>query len=83
LTGEYFAWKGTLGNAWWWLGTQGWEYLELGRLWMYLLMGGMGIWLIHLWVEGMFEVFAVVVIGFLMVRLGLVAAHSALRALYF
>ena len=40
-------------------------------------------WLIHLWVEGMFEVFAVVVIGFLMVRLGLVTAHSTLRAMYF
>ena len=40
-------------------------------------------WLIHLWVEGMFEVFAVVVIGFLMVRLGLVTAHSTLRATYF
>jgi nitric oxide reductase subunit B len=40
-------------------------------------------WLIHLWVEGMFEVFAVVVIGFLMVRLGLVTAQSTLRATYF
>jgi nitric oxide reductase subunit B len=40
-------------------------------------------WLIHLWVEGMFEVFAVVVIGFLMVRLGLVTGHSTLRATYF
>ncbi len=140
MTGEYLAWKGTLGETWWWLGTQGWEYLELGRLWMLLLIAGMGIWLfivyrglraalkaetdrgglthlllysataipvfycfalfigksthitmadywrwwlIHLWVEGMFEVFAVVVIGFLMVRLGLVTASSTLRALYF
>jgi nitric oxide reductase subunit B len=140
LAGEYLAYKGLLGQSWWWLGTQGWEYLELGRLWMYLLIGGMGIWLfivfrglraalraesdrgglthllfysaaaipvfycfalfigkndhitmadywrwwlIHLWVEGMFEVFAVVVIGFLMVRLGLVTAHSTLRAMYF
>jgi nitric oxide reductase subunit B len=140
LAGEYLAWKGALGEAWWWLGTQGWEYLELGRLWMLLLIAGMGIWLfivfrglraalkaesdrgglthlllyasiaipvfycfalfigksshitmadywrwwlIHLWVEGMFEVFAVVVVGFLMVRLGLVTASSTLRALYF
>ncbi len=140
LTGEYLSIKGSLGNAWWWLGTQGWEYLELGRLWMILLIAGMGIWLfivarglssalkaetdrgglthlllysataipvfycfglmvnrgshitmadywrwwlIHLWVEGMFEVFAVVVIGFLMVRLGLVTAQSTLRATYF
>lgn len=140
LTGEYMSVKGLLGNAWWWLGTQGWEYMELGRLWMCLLIAGMGIWLfivyrglraalkaesdrgglthlllysaaaipvfycfalfvnrdshitmadywrwwlIHLWVEGMFEVFAVVVIGFLMVRLGLVTAASTLRATYF
>jgi nitric oxide reductase subunit B len=140
LAGEYLSIKGLLGKMWWWLGTQGWEYLELGRLWMVLLIAGMGIWLfivarglrsalkaetdrgglthlllysataipvfycfglfvnrgshitmadywrwwlIHLWVEGMFEVFAVVVIGFLMVRLGLVTAHSTLRATYF
>ncbi|HKE21579.1 MAG TPA: nitric-oxide reductase large subunit [Bryobacteraceae bacterium] len=140
LAGEYLSIKGLLGQMWWWLGTQGWEYLELGRLWMVLLIAGMGIWLfivarglrsalkaetdrgglthlllysaaaipvfycfglfvnrtshitmadywrwwlIHLWVEGMFEVFAVVVIGFLMVRLGLVTAHSTLRATYF
>ncbi|MGH9632458.1 MAG: nitric-oxide reductase large subunit, partial [Bryobacteraceae bacterium] len=140
MAGEYLSYKGWLGDAWWWLGTQGWEYLELGRLWMWLLIGGMSIWLfivfrglraalraesdrgglthllfyssaaipifycfalfigrnshitmadywrwwlIHLWVEGMFEVFAVVVIGFLMVRLGLITAHSTLRALYF
>jgi nitric oxide reductase subunit B len=140
LAGEWLSVKGLLGNAWWWLGTQGWEYMELGRLWMYLLIAGMGIWLfivfrglrgalkaesdpgglthlllyasaaipvfycfalfvdrnshitmadywrwwlIHLWVEGMFEVFAVVVIGFLMVRLGLITAQSTLRATYF
>ncbi|HOJ05055.1 MAG TPA: nitric-oxide reductase large subunit [Bacteroidota bacterium] len=40
-------------------------------------------WVIHLWVEGMFEVFAVVVIGFLMVNMGLVTRKSTLRALYF
>jgi nitric oxide reductase subunit B len=140
LAGEYMSVKGMLGESWWWLGTQGWEYMELGRLWMYLLIAGMGIWLfivyrglrsalqaekdkgglthlllysaaaipifycfaigvdrnshitmadywrwwlIHLWVEGMFEVFAVVVIGFLMVRLGLLTAYSTMRALYF
>jgi nitric oxide reductase subunit B len=140
LAGEWLSVKGYLGNLWWWLGTQGWEYLELGRIWMLLLIAGMGIWLfivfrglraalhaesdrgglthlllyssaaipafycfglmvnrgshitmadywrwwlIHLWVEGMFEVFAVVVIGFLMVKLGLLTARSTLRATYF
>ena len=45
MTGEYLSVKGLLGQRWWWLGTQGWEYLELGRLWMLLLIAGMGIWL--------------------------------------
>ncbi|MFX3624492.1 MAG: nitric-oxide reductase large subunit [Ectobacillus sp.] len=40
-------------------------------------------WIIHLWVEGIFEVFAVVVIGFLMVSMGLVTKKSTVRALYF
>jgi nitric oxide reductase subunit B len=34
-------------------------------------------WVVHLWVEGFFEVFAVAVISFLFVRLGLVRAHTA------
>lgn len=40
-------------------------------------------WIIHLWVEGIFEVFAVIVIGFLMVQMGLVTKKSTIRALYF
>jgi nitric oxide reductase subunit B len=34
-------------------------------------------WVVHLWVEGFFEVFAVAVISFLFVRLGLVRAKTA------
>lgn len=34
-------------------------------------------WVVHLWVEGFFEVFAVAVISFLFVKLGLVRATSA------
>lgn len=140
MLGEWLGTKGYLGNLWFLLGNQGWEYLELGRIWQVLLAAGLGIWLfivyrglkpalraekdrgglthlliysavaipffygfafffdpsthitmsdywrwwvIHLWVEGMFEVFAVVVIGFLMVKLGLVTGRSTLRALYF
>jgi nitric oxide reductase subunit B len=140
LLGEWLGAKGYLGNLWFWLGNQGWEYLELGRIWQVLLAAGLAMWLyivfralkpalrqendrgglthlllysavaipffygfafffnpgthitmadywrwwvIHLWVEGMFEVFAVVVIGFLMVRMGLVTQRSTLRALYF
>jgi nitric oxide reductase subunit B len=40
-------------------------------------------WIIHLWVEGIFEVFAVVIIGFLMVQMKLVTKKSTVRQLYF
>jgi len=40
-------------------------------------------WVIHLWVEGMFEVFAVVVVGLLFVSMGLVTRRSAMRATQF
>jgi nitric oxide reductase subunit B len=40
-------------------------------------------WLVHLWVEGFFEVFATAVIALIFVRLGLVAAPSANRAVVF
>lgn len=38
-------------------------------------------WLVHLWVEGFFEVFATAVIALLFTRLGLVGAASANRAI--
>jgi nitric oxide reductase subunit B len=38
-------------------------------------------WLVHLWVEGFFEVFATAVIALIFVRLGLVSANSANRAI--
>jgi nitric oxide reductase subunit B len=34
-------------------------------------------WVVHLWVEGFFEVFATVVIGFLFVRMKIIKAHLA------
>jgi nitric oxide reductase subunit B len=40
-------------------------------------------WVVHLWVEGFFEVFAAVVMAFLFVRLGLVKAQSATTAVLF
>lgn len=140
LLGQWLGVQGRLGNLWWWLGHQGWEYLELGRLWQILLMAGLGIWLfllframrhalaresdwgslthlllyaavlipafyafglfntpgthvtlaeywrwfvIHLWVEGIFEVFTVVVVAVLFTTMGLVTQGSALRASYF
>lgn len=140
LVGQWLGVMGFLGNNWWLLGHQGWEYLELGRVWQVLLVAGLGIWvfilwrglrtslkgetdkgglthillytsigiplfycfaffiqpdshityadywrwwIIHLWVEGMFEVFAVVIVGYLMVAMKLVTARSTVRALYF
>jgi nitric oxide reductase subunit B len=38
-------------------------------------------WLVHLWVEGFFEVFATAVVGLLFARLGLVHASTANRAI--
>jgi nitric oxide reductase subunit B len=140
LAGQWLGAKGYLGNNWWLLGHQGWEYLELGRIWQVLLVAGLGIWvfilwrglrgalksetdkgglthlllytsigiplfyvfaffikpdthityadywrwwIIHLWVEGMFEVFAVVIMGYLMVAMKLITPKSITRAILF
>jgi nitric oxide reductase subunit B len=40
-------------------------------------------WVVHLWVEGFFEVFATAVVAFLFTRLGLVRASSATTAVLF
>jgi nitric oxide reductase subunit B len=40
-------------------------------------------WVVHLWVEGFFEVFATVVIAFLFTRMGLLKIGSATRAVIF
>ncbi len=40
-------------------------------------------WVVHLWVEGFFEVFATVVIAFLFVRMGLVAVRIATGTVLF
>lgn len=46
LTGEVLGIKGMINDAWFWLGHQGWEYLELGRLWQILLLVGLVLWLV-------------------------------------
>ncbi len=141
LAGEWLSAKQKLsGDAWFWVGHQGYEYVDLGRFWqMFLLVGlflwlflmaralwpalrrpgehrsllvlflisslaiasfyaaGLGIWkhthlamaeywrwwVVHLWVEGFFEVFATVVIAFLFSRLQLIRTASATRAALF
>lgn len=44
LLGEWLGLAQLLGRWWFWLGNQGWEYLELGRLWQYLLVAGLCAW---------------------------------------
>jgi nitric oxide reductase subunit B len=125
------------GDAWFYFGHSGYEYIDLGRAWQIALLGGLFLWLwlvfrairpalarrdeqrpilglfvisaiaiagfygaalaygektnlavaeywrwwvVHLWVEGFFEVFATVVIAFLFARMGLIRAGTAGRA---
>ncbi|MEP7244049.1 MAG: cbb3-type cytochrome c oxidase subunit I, partial [Gammaproteobacteria bacterium] len=49
LLGEWLGILQKLGDWWFWLGNQGWEYLELGRLWQYLLVAGLSVWFALLW----------------------------------
>jgi len=48
LLGEAASIKGYFGlkGPWFWIGNQGWEYLDLGRLWQILLVVGMVLWLV-------------------------------------
>jgi nitric oxide reductase subunit B len=142
LLGEIAGIKGLLGGIWFWIGHQGWEYLELGRIWQILLLVGLIAWLlivyraiahhiglghkdefssliwfytlsailvvtfyafglfygkgshltladywrwfvVHIWVESIFEFFGVAVISLLMVAMGLATARAALMVAYF
>ncbi|HUI80005.1 MAG TPA: nitric-oxide reductase large subunit [Bryobacteraceae bacterium] len=140
LAGEWLSIQHKLGSLWFWFGTQGYEYVDLGRFWQILLFIGLVFWLwlmwralkpalgrrdpshslllmlllasiaiplfyaaglmygersnlvtaeywrwwvVHLWVEGFFEVFATVVIAFLLTRLKLLSVTTATRAVLF
>jgi nitric oxide reductase subunit B len=140
LAGKWLGIQQKLGNLWFWFGTQGYEYVDLGRFWQILLFGGLCFWLwlmwrglrpalarrdenrdllllflvssiaiplfyaaglmygqrsnlltaeywrwwvVHLWVEGFFEVFATVVIAFLFTRLKLLSVRTATRSVLF
>ena len=56
LSGEALSLQGVLTSSgpWFWIGSQGWEYLDLGRLWQILLTLGMVLWLVIL-IRGMKE----------------------------
>jgi nitric oxide reductase subunit B len=49
MAGEYIGMRGGFGEAWSWLGMQGFEYLDLGRFWQVLLTVGMVVWVALLW----------------------------------
>lgn len=49
LLGEWAGLAQLLGGWWFWLGNQGWEYLELGRVWQILLVAGLFVWFALLW----------------------------------
>jgi nitric oxide reductase subunit B len=49
LVGEWLGIAQLLANWWFWFGNQGWEYLELGRFWQYLLVIGLFAWFALLW----------------------------------
>ena len=125
------------GDMWFWFGHQGYEYVDLGRVWQAALLVGLFLWLfliaraaipalkreggnksliilflgttagialfytpglfwgmrtnltvveywrwwvVHLWVEGFFEVFATVVIAYLFARLKVIKAEHAAYA---
>lgn len=138
LLGELAGIRQWLGDAWFWFGHQGWEYLDLGRAWQVLLAVGLvgwvilllrnvlpalldperreitslfllaalaipvfylpafffgsathftvvdnwRFWIIHLWVEGFFELFVTVMVAVTFFRLGLVSRQTAARVVY-
>jgi nitric oxide reductase subunit B len=49
MAGEFIGMRGGFGKAWSWLGMQGFEYLDLGKLWQVLLTLGMVVWVVLLW----------------------------------
>jgi nitric oxide reductase subunit B len=49
LLGEWAGLKQWLRDAWFWFGDQGWEYLEIGRFWQYLLALALVYWFHLLW----------------------------------
>jgi nitric oxide reductase subunit B len=141
LAGEWLRIQQRLGDGiGFWLGGQGYEYVDLGRLWQIALFVGLALWLVlmvrglgpalrvrdekrplvwmfagsavaiglfygagffygarthlsvmeywrwwvvHLWVEGFFEVFATAAVAFVFARMGLVRPRTASAAVIF
>jgi nitric oxide reductase subunit B len=138
LLGEWLGINQRLGELWFWFGHQGWEYLEIGRGWQFLLAAALlywvflvfralrpalqdpvrsevawlfllaafaipffylpafffgsttdytmvdnwRFWIIHLWVEGFFELFVTAMVAVTFFRLGVVSKLTATRVIY-
>lgn len=138
LLGELLGIRQMLGDLWFWFGHQGWEFLEIGRMWQVLLTIGFVLWLflivravgrgvrssehselsklfiitavtiplfyipafffdsvsnysvvdmwrfwiIHLWVEGFFEIFVTAMVAVIFYQLGMVSHRTAVRVIY-
>ncbi len=138
LLGEFLGINNWTGKFWFWVGNQGWEFLDLGRFWQVLLALGLVLWvilifraimparkdegrkeiaalflyaavaiplfylpalfftsttnftvvdawrfwIIHLWVEGFFELFATVMVAIIFFLLGMVSRKTATRVVY-
>ncbi len=138
LLGEILGINQYLGRLWAWFGHQGWEYLDLGRVWQILLALGLALWavllyralipafknperreisglfmlaslaipvfylpafffgsatnftvvdnwrfwIIHLWVEGFFELLVTAMVAVTFLLLGVVSRQTAARVVY-
>ncbi|HWJ70654.1 MAG TPA: cbb3-type cytochrome c oxidase subunit I [Sphingobium sp.] len=49
MLGEWAGLLQWLPGSWFWFGHQGWEFLELGRFWQFLLIAGLCVWFVLLW----------------------------------
>ena len=138
LIGDILGVRQLVGKLWYWFGNQGWEYLQLGRFWQYVLVVALLVWtvflvrailpawrdkktreistlflltafaipvfylpamffdgtthftvvdtwrfwIIHLWVEGFFEIFATVMVAVLFYKMDMVSLQTATRVIY-
>ncbi len=138
LVGVLLGPSGVFGEWWNWLGHQGWEFVEMGKLWQVFLMIALVVWaiilgrsilphwkkqqmwwlpnwlfycvvavsllfissfiakpetnfviadfwrwaVVHMWVEAFFEVFATIVVAYVMYLMGFVSQHGASRIVY-
>lgn len=139
LLGIYMGPKGYLNDQLaYWLGSQGWEFMELGRLWQILMLAAFVLWIViiyravrpwlnrrniwsvpswlfygsgimvaflffgllvtprmnfaisdfwrwmvvHMWVEATFEVFTTVIVGYILVRMGVIRRAMAERVVF-